>query len=60
MRIVKCDVCHKPFTVGYAIHVRPVSHATYNAANVNMADLVQLKMTEYDVCSECMKGMLKK
>lgn len=59
MRIAKCDVCHREFTVGYAVHVRPVSHAARNAANVNMADLVQSRMTEYDVCLDCMKGMVQ-
>lgn len=59
MRITKCDVCHKEFTRGYSVHVRPVSHAARNAANVNMADLIQVQTTEYDVCPGCMKGMLK-
>lgn len=45
MRIVKCDVCHKEFTLGYSIHVRPVSHAQFDSSNVNVADLVQLQMT---------------
>lgn len=59
MRIIKCDVCHREFTRGYSVHVRPVSHARFNWVNANMADLVQVQMTEYDVCSDCMKGMLK-
>lgn len=59
MRITKCDVCHREFTLGYSIHVRPVSHARFDSSNVNVADLIQLQMTEYDVCSDCMKGMLK-
>lgn len=59
MRIVKCDVCHKEFTLGYSIHVRPVSHAQFDSSNVNVADLVQLQMTQYDICSKCMKGVLR-
>ena len=54
MRIIK-----REFTRGYSVHVRPVSHARFNWVNANMADLVQVQMTEYDVCSDCMKGMLK-
>lgn len=59
MRIIKCDVCHKEFTRGYSVHVRPVSHARFDPCNVNAADFMQLQMTEYDVCSDCMKGMFK-
>lgn len=59
MKITKCDICHKAFTLGYSIHVRPVSHARFDSSNINVADLMQLQMTQYDVCSDCMKGALK-
>lgn len=59
MRIVKCDVCHKEFDIGYAVHVKPVAYAMSDSANVYAVPFDRFSEAQYDVCLDCMKGMLK-
>lgn len=59
MTVVKCDRCGKAFVSGYTVLVRPVSHSRFPEANVAINQNSLMLMDHYDVCTECMHGLLE-